>query len=80
VRCAPTSWAPPSGSAERPVPTYELRCEACGSRFERFLLRLLRDEDRVCPTCGSTKVKVGVGGGFVSAAPKPGCEPRGGFT
>ncbi len=65
------------------MPTYELTCRACGTRFERFLARMLRDEDKVCPSCGSTDVRQGVGGGYVS---KPatgrsggGCAPRGGI-
>lgn len=48
------------------MPTYELTCRACGHAFDRFLARLLRDEDLVCPECGSTDVRKGVGGGFLS--------------
>jgi putative FmdB family regulatory protein len=65
------------------MPTYELECRACGNRFERFLTRLLRDEDRVCPECGSTEVRSGVGGGFgiVTRQSRESnrCTPRGGF-
>jgi putative FmdB family regulatory protein len=65
------------------MPTYEMTCRGCGTRFERFLTRLLRDEDKVCPSCGSAEVDQGVGGGYVSR-PAPevkgtGCTPRGGF-
>ena len=49
------------------MPTYELLCPACGERSERFLKRLIRDEDRVCPSCGHDDAKVGVGGGFLGA-------------
>jgi putative FmdB family regulatory protein len=47
------------------MPTYELRCNECGDRFETFLMRLLKTEDKVCPSCGSTDVTTGVGGGFL---------------
>jgi putative FmdB family regulatory protein len=63
------------------MPTYELHCPECGHRFDRFLVRLLRDDDKVCPECGSTKVKAGVGGGFVARVSESGssCAPKGGF-
>lgn len=38
------------------MPTYDLSCEDCGATFERFRQGFLRDEDRVCPECGSLKV------------------------
>ena len=48
------------------MPTYELKCRECGKASEVFLLRTIRDEDKVCPECGSEDVKQGVGGGFFS--------------
>lgn len=48
------------------MPTYDLKCQDCGERFERFLMRIIRDEDRVCPRCGSASVTTGPGGGSVS--------------
>ena len=39
------------------MPTYQFVCESCGKDFEFFLLRMLKDEDKVCPSCGSTSVK-----------------------
>jgi putative FmdB family regulatory protein len=48
------------------MPTYELRCLECGKLFELFRTRILRDEEKVCPECGSTDVKLGVGGGYFS--------------
>lgn len=51
------------------MPTYELTCQDCGERFDRFVMRLLRDEDRVCPSCGSTRVRSGIGGGFLGITP-----------
>jgi putative FmdB family regulatory protein len=39
------------------MPTYQLICDDCGKDFEFFLTRILRDTDKVCPSCGSTKVR-----------------------
>jgi putative FmdB family regulatory protein len=63
------------------MPTYDLTCTECGHRFERFLLRLLRETDKVCSQCGSKQVTAGIGGGFVSrkATESSACAPRGGF-
>ncbi|GAB4275481.1 MAG: hypothetical protein Kow0056_05090 [Coriobacteriia bacterium] len=65
------------------MPTYELTCDDCGERFERFLTRLLREQDKVCPSCGSRDVRTGVGGGF-TAPPKrsehTACAPSSGFS
>jgi len=64
------------------MPTYELHCVDCGYRFDRFLTRLLREADKVCPKCGSTKVERGVGGGFIAPPARLGgsCGSRGGFS
>jgi putative FmdB family regulatory protein len=64
------------------MPTYDLTCKACGNRFERFLTRLLRQEDKVCPLCGSQNVSAGVGGGYVkspSVTSVSTCASSGGF-
>jgi len=67
------------------MPTYDLVCDSCGARFETFLMRILRTEDKVCPACGSTEVREGIGGGYVAAPSQQaasgglGCTPRGGF-
>ena len=53
------------------MPTYDLICESCGTRFERFLPRLLRREDKVCPECGSDEVRTGVGGGVLGVRTTP---------
>jgi putative FmdB family regulatory protein len=37
--------------------SYDLVCEACGDTFEVFCQGFLRDEDKVCPACGSTEVR-----------------------
>ena len=62
------------------MPTYELKCAACGKASEIFLMRMITDDDRVCPECGSTDVKQGVGGGYFNkpstagaSAPAPTC-------
>lgn len=59
------------------MPTYDLTCQDCGERFERFLPRLIRDADRVCVYCGSSKVVTGVGGGFLSTCHLGGGRDRG---
>lgn len=53
------------------MPTYELRCETCGHRFEVFLTRIIRTEDKVCPVCGSDRVKNGIGGGVLGKGAAP---------
>ena len=37
--------------------SYDLVCEKCEHVFEVFRQGFLRDEDRVCPECGSTEVR-----------------------
>ena len=37
--------------------SYDLVCEECGHDFEVFRQGFLKDEDRVCPDCGSTEVR-----------------------
>jgi putative FmdB family regulatory protein len=49
------------------MPTYDLTCRSCDERFERFVQRLLKDEDKVCPACGSCDVATGFGGGVLGA-------------
>jgi len=50
------------------VPTYDLTCDDCSADFERFRQGFLRDEDRVCPGCGSAHVTQRFTG-FVTARP-----------
>ncbi len=40
------------------MPTYDLRCSACGAGFEAFRQGFLRDEDRTCPACGERAEQV----------------------
>jgi putative FmdB family regulatory protein len=37
--------------------SYDLVCDACGHDFEVFRQGFLKDEDRVCPDCGSAEVR-----------------------
>lgn len=65
------------------MPTYDLTCKDCGNRFEIFLMRILREEDKRCPKCGSDRVKTGLGGGVlgsgIGTASDTTCAP-GAFT
>lgn len=53
------------------MPTYDLACTECDTNFERFRQGFLRDEDRVCPSCGSVHTKQLITG-FVTARPARG--------
>jgi putative FmdB family regulatory protein len=53
------------------MPTYDLACRDCTSQFERFRQGFLRDEDRMCPQCGSSQVQQRFTG-FVTARPSKG--------
>lgn len=62
------------------MPHYDLSCPECGTAREVYLQRFIRDADRVCSTCGSTNVRVGVGGGYVvkkRSTQAPTCRPGG---
>jgi putative FmdB family regulatory protein len=37
--------------------SYDLVCNECGHEFEVFRQGFLKDEDRVCPECGSQDVR-----------------------
>jgi putative FmdB family regulatory protein len=50
------------------MPTYDLACTTCDTQFERFRLGFLRDDDRVCPDCGSHEVSQRFTG-FVTTRP-----------
>jgi putative FmdB family regulatory protein len=39
------------------MPSYDLVCEKCGHPFEVFRQGFLKDDDRVCPECGSEDVR-----------------------
>lgn len=50
------------------MPTYDLACGDCDTTFEAFRQGFLRDEDRVCPSCGSTHTTQ-LFTGFMTARP-----------
>lgn len=50
------------------MPTYDLVCDACEHGFETFRQGFLRDQDRVCPECGTTEVHQLITG-FITARP-----------
>jgi putative FmdB family regulatory protein len=56
--------------------SYDLVCDECEHEFEVFRQGFLKDEDRVCPECGSQNVRQkfssflsGLGGTSTSCAP-----------
>ncbi|HTX68384.1 MAG TPA: zinc ribbon domain-containing protein [Thermoleophilia bacterium] len=59
--------------------SYDLVCDACGHDFEVFRQGFLKDEDRVCPECGSTDVRQKFSG-FLSSigGSSGGCAAPGG--
>ena len=60
------------------MPTYDLVCDACEHGFEAFRQGFLRDEDRVCPECGTQEARQ-LFTGFVTARPaRPAPVPAGG--
>lgn len=48
------------------MPTYEYRCDACGSRFEEFQ-KMSDDPVETCPECGEDEAErlMSAGGGLV---------------
>lgn len=59
--------------------TYELKCGECERSFEIFRQGFLRDEDKVCPECGSTNVQQKITGfltAFGSSTTSSNCGPR----
>ena len=50
------------------MPTYDLVCDTCEHGFETFRQGFLRDEDRVCPECGTDEARQ-LFTGFVTARP-----------
>lgn len=63
---------------------YDLKCEDCGHKFEKFTSSFLKDDDRVCPKCESRNViqeyrgTFGISGFGSSSSPSPGGAPAGG--
>ena len=66
------------------MPLYEFQCEQCKKRFEA-LVRLGREAEVVCASCGSSKVKkllsaFGIGGGSSRLKESSGCSSCKGGT
>ncbi len=64
--------------------SYDLVCEDCGDDFEVFRQGFLKDEDKVCPACGSTEVRQkfssflsGIGGSASDGCAAPTGSPFG---
>ncbi len=36
--------------------SYDLRCGSCGGDFEVYVQGFLKEDDKVCPECGSRQV------------------------
>lgn len=53
------------------MPTYDFVCEECGKSFEVFRMRTLRDDEKVCDACGSTRVRQKISGGFFNKPTGP---------
>ncbi len=54
-------------------------CDECDHAFEVYRQGFLRDEDKVCPACGSTDVRQSVTGfltHFGSSSGSSNCGPR----
>jgi putative FmdB family regulatory protein len=64
--------------------TYDMSCGQCGHTFEVYRQGFLRDEDRVCPECGSTDTRQSFTSFLArfgsSSGTASGCVPRGGFS
>jgi putative FmdB family regulatory protein len=63
--------------------TYELVCERCERAFEVFVKGFIKDEDRVCPACGSRRTRQKFSSFLTRTASAEGSAcatpPRGGF-
>jgi putative FmdB family regulatory protein len=58
------------------MPSYDLVCRGCGTGFEVFRQRLLRDEDRTCPHCGADDARTRLTGFVGGRARRSSPEPR----
>jgi len=44
-------------STKEAMATYDFICGACGHKFELFVQGFIKDEEKVCPDCGSADVR-----------------------
>jgi putative FmdB family regulatory protein len=60
--------------------SYDQVCDACGHEFEVFRQGFLKDEDRVCPDCGSTGTRQKFSSflSSIGGSSGGGCAPSGG--
>jgi putative FmdB family regulatory protein len=58
--------------------SYDLICEKCDHEFEVFRQGFLKDEDRVCPACGSQDVRQKFSSFLHSLGGGAGCAPASG--
>ena len=70
------------------MPIYDLKCDDCGHRFEKFVTSFIKDEEKECPRCNSRKVSqqysggsFGISGCGSTSSGSGGCgaPPRSGF-
>jgi len=54
---------------------YDLTCRACGNEFEVFSTGFLKDEQKVCPDCGSADVEQKFTGFMCGISNKSGAAP-----
>ena len=63
------------------MPLYEFECRACGTEFEKLVLKAAEAEDVKCPSCESKEVEEKISS-FASVSKNGGsssnCAPTGG--
>ncbi len=52
---------------------YDFRCEQCGEEFEVFSTGFIKDDQKVCPACGSEQVEQKFSS-FLSTGSPGGCS------
>jgi putative FmdB family regulatory protein len=57
--------------------SYDLRCGACGQDFELFVQGFLKEEQKICPECGSRDVAQRFTGFLCGSASGPSSADQG---